>query len=117
MTQAEHIAATLRASRLNVSTEAAFQSAFALVLDGIGIEYRREKRLSDRDRVDFFTGEGLAIELKIDSGSNDVMRQLMRYAEHGQVKALMLITTRSKHLGLPGLVLGKPLTVYQVLSL
>lgn len=117
MSDAQRIANAIATYRLPLTNEAALQDAVARVLDSLGVDFKREKRLSDKDRVDFFTYDGLAIELKIDGGSNDVLRQLMRYADHGSVHALMLITTRSKHRNLPDRILGKPLTVYQVIAL
>lgn len=117
MTETQRIVETLKRHRLPISNEDALQRAVADLLTSLGIDHKREKRFNIKDRVDFFTSSGLAIELKIDGSDNGVLRQLLRYAECGSVRALLLITTRSKHLNLPPAVLGKPLTVYQVVSL
>lgn len=55
-----------------------------------------------------------AIEVKVTGSPAAVLRQLYRYAADEQVEALLLVTTRSAHRDLAGIVLGKPLRVLYV---
>lgn len=107
----------LRSLRLPFTSEQVLQDAVWNELQTLGVDCQREHRFNATDRVDFFTAEGLAIELKIDGTRNTVLRQLIRYAEHDSVKALLLLTTCSRHLGMPSTLQGKPLTTYHVISL
>ncbi len=94
-------------SRLNLSHEKDTQADLAAILDGAGILYRREVRLSPGDIPDFLVGDGVAIEVKIKGAQKrSVYRQLCRYAEHDQVKAIVLATNLS--MGLPPEINGKP---------
>jgi len=117
VTESQAIVTHLRTLRLPVGNEQALQDAVFVELQKLGVEFVREHRFNAADRVDFFTAAGLAIELKVDGTRNAVLRQLIRYAEHDCVKSLLLITTRSKHLGMPATLQAKPLAVYHVLSL
>jgi hypothetical protein len=76
-----------------------------------GVEILREHRLSARDRPDFFAAaDGVAIEVKVGGRGQQraaIIRQLARYAEHDQVKALVLVTGVS----MPRIELAKPVHV------
>lgn len=87
--------------------------------DAIGALFpdaRREAVLDEkgRDRVDFLVPKGIAIEVKVGGGLAEVTRQLHRYAQHAQVSALVLVTTRALHLGVPRQLNGKPVDVVHV---
>jgi len=98
--------------RLDASSEASLQLAIAQALDESALSYEREVRLDARSRIDFLLPDGLGIEVKVDGSQTEVLRQLVRYADHEQVRALALFTTRSRHLsGMPSTLRGKPLTV------
>lgn len=87
------------------------------VLSAAGVTFTREARLDARDRPDFLTTSGLAIELKVAGGRSAVVRQLLRYAEHEEVTGILLVTSRSRHLGLPDLLGGKPAWEHHAVSL
>lgn len=64
-------------------------------------------------RVDFFHVErGVAVELKCDGNPTAVAAQLVRYADHADVRAVVLVTSKARlgH-GLPKVLRGKPLRV------
>lgn len=63
-----------------------------------------------RDRLDLFM-DGVAIEVKIDGPLSSVTRQLHRYAQHPNVKAIVLATTRMLHLNMPAEINGKTILV------
>lgn len=72
----------------------------------------REKRLSDKDVVDFLVDGDIVIEVKVDGSPMGVTRQLQRYLEHPVVNHLILVTTRRKHLSaIPGTLRGKRVDV------
>ena len=114
--ESQTIIAHLRTLRLPVGDESSLQSAVWREIQALGIACSREHRFDKCDRVDFLTAGGLAIELKVDGTRNAAMRQLMRYAEQSAVESLLLITSRSRHLGMPATLRGKPLTTYHVLA-
>lgn len=76
---------------------------------------QREVVLTARDRPDFMVGP-LAIELKVKGSPADVARQLMRYAEHPSVGAILLVTTRSSHRAMPAQMCGKPVRVLYLMG-
>lgn len=105
----------LRAGRFLCATEAELQLQVAQALDQAGVRYTREKSLSRRDRPDFMLAGGLALELKTQTDQKSLLRQLLRYAEHAEVRAMVVGTTTHRGLRLPPLVGGKPLrTVHLV---
>ena len=78
----------------------------------------REHRLGARDRADLFVryrtepgSPGIAVEVKTAGGLPDVAEQLLRYAEHDEVAGILLVTTKSAHLQIPSILLGKPCRV------
>ncbi len=78
-------------------------------------EVSREKALSRRDRPDFLvagTGFDVAVEVKVKGPRNAVLRQLGRYAAHGEVGAVVLASARRTLLaGIPSMIHGKPVAV------
>lgn len=70
----------------------------------------REHRLGPGDRPDFLLAGGIALEMKGPRHmQGPVLRQLERYAAHGEVTGLVLATARAMHM--PRQVGGKPLRV------
>lgn len=68
----------------------------------------REVQLSPSDRVDFMV-DGVAIELKVKCSTNEILRQLARYAQHDSVREILLLSvTRAPLLKLPPTLNGKP---------
>jgi hypothetical protein len=78
--------------------------------------------LSPSDRVDFYMTEtGIGIEVKTNDSKGGaslsaVTRQLWRYAKIEGIKAIILVTSRSKHRDLPAEILGKPVFVVYLSS-
>lgn len=75
--------------------------------------FKREYRFNERDRIDFFEEKlGIGIEVKIKGNSNEILKQLERYAKNEQVKALVLAT--AYFMGLPPDINGKPLYFFHL---
>jgi hypothetical protein len=109
--QAARIAALIHGTRINVTNEALAQDGIHLALRNALPDIRREVRLSSRDRVDLMAG-AVAVEVKVKSRQNrrEILKQLERYAEHDEVKAIVLATAAAW----PGDISelnGKPLVV------
>lgn len=51
---------------------------------------------SAHDRPDFMVGR-IAVEVKVDGGVSPLIRQVWRYAEHDEVAAIVVVTTKSSH--------------------
>ncbi len=54
---------------------------------------------------------GIGIEVKVAGSPPEVGRQLRRYAAFPQIEALLLVTTRARHLRMPTEIAGKPVRV------
>ena len=73
--------------------------------------YIKEYRLDNKNILDFFNEElGIVIECKTQGTSMQIYRQLKRYAEFPQVKAILLVS--SKPMGLPAIIESKPAFIY-----
>lgn len=108
MSSAVAICEHLQAGRFDLSTEAACQADIEgwLTVRLAGEPVEREVRLSHRDRPDFMVA-GVAIEVKMNGAAPAaIIRQLLRYAEHDAVKAIVLATNRA--VVLPPSLNGKP---------
>lgn len=102
MSRGAEIAQLLGRYKVMPGTEDAMQRGVAEVLDQAGISFEREHRLGPRDRIDFFlTDDQVGIECKIGGSLAEVTRQLQRYALTGQVRELVLLTSRSLHWSAP----------------
>ncbi|WP_445766738.1 hypothetical protein [Rheinheimera sp.] len=95
--------------RLDAAVEKKAQGQLEAALKECGYSFVREKRLSDRDIVDFYLEIGnynVALELKAKAQRMKIYRQLERYAKHNQVDAIILLTATAMHL--PELIENKP---------
>lgn len=101
----EPLCRAIGAARLPLSFEKATQAALETALTDAGYQYRREVPLGGGDVVDFLVGP-IAIELKVKGHAKQIYRQLLRYASHPEVEALVLLTARAMHL--PATLEGKP---------
>ena len=111
-----HLPRILKAHRFRLSHEFVLQNGIAGVLLEAGIPFEREHCLRNgRDRVDFFVDMqregGIALEVKVDGSLSEVTRQLHRYAQHPDVRAIVLVTTRAMHDRMPAEMCGKPVRV------
>lgn len=109
--QALRIAQVLERVRFHEETEEALQRGVETVLrrhsdNGFG----QEVRLTATDRIDFMVGR-VGIECKTQGGVAAVIRQLFRYAQHPDVDALVLLTTRAQLARVPAILNGKPVVV------
>lgn len=96
----------LRSHRFRYTDEDQLQEGIAAVLKQAGLDPQREVRLGDRDRIDLMVGR-IGVEVKIAGSVHGVFEQLQRYAEHDEVEALILVTSRYQRL--PDQAGGKPL--------
>lgn len=99
----------LNRSVLRYTSEAELQAGISQVLTAAGVEHRREVDLGDAGRVDLLTAGGLAIEVKVAGSANEMARQIVRYAQRDEVRALLVVTTKATHQTAPGsMFLSKP---------
>lgn len=107
MSALEQIDRLIRSHRFRYADEDQLQEGIAAVLEGAGLEPQREVRLGDRDRIDLMVGS-IGIEVKVAGSVSSAFEQLQRYAEHEEVDALILVTSRYQRL--PDKAGGKPLS-------
>ena len=91
------IVAALAAGRFDLNDEKDCQAQIGAWLEARlpDIDIQREHRLSGRDIPDFFIG-GVVVEVKMNSARPaSILRQLERYADHDEVRALILATNRA----------------------
>ena len=105
----EQVVALLSGYRIPQATERKLQDGIATLLAGAGIAFKREYRLTGRDKPDFLLLPDVCLEVEIEGAAADVERQLLRYAASEQVAALLLVTTRRAHGVMPRVLMGKPL--------
>jgi hypothetical protein len=94
--RAAAIADDLRRLRFRYCNEAELQAGLGAALTNLGYTVLREVILTPQDRVDFLV-DGVGIEVKVKGPTTAVVRQLVRYAEHDAIEALILVTTRLRH--------------------
>jgi hypothetical protein len=107
------VTAALTANRYHHVDEHGLQAGLADALDAAGLGFEREVRLTPADRIDFLV-DRVGIEVKVQGSPTVVMRQLLRYAHSDRLDALVLVTTRRRHRGLPRTVGRLPLTILDV---
>lgn len=101
------IIALISKQRLSLTKEKLTQLEIQRVLQANGFLFLREYLLDNHNIPDFFFEMyGVAIEVKIKGQRSAIYKQLKRYCEFDQVKAIILISGRS--MGLPGIICGKP---------
>ena len=100
----------LTGQRFELADELRLQHQLSLYFSNF-ILFKEEKKLGPRKRVDFFY-EGIAIELKVGGNPRKVFKQLEKYAECEEVKAILLIT--SKSFQMPAEIMGKPCRVFHL---
>ena len=94
--------------QLDLSTEKHLQAGVEAAFIESGQVFEREKRLSARDIPDFLVEGGIVVECKLRGKSRkiDVYQQLLRYATHPDVSAIVLAS--NSVMGLPAEINGKP---------
>jgi predicted SpoU family rRNA methylase len=106
MDRLQEFVTLMRRSPLVLKDEKSVQEGIETLLNSYGFDFKREVRLSGKDIVDFMLAGGIAVEVKLGGRPMPIYKQCERYCEHEQVKALVLMT--SKTMGFPPEVKGKP---------
>lgn len=106
---ARRIALIIERSRINTTTEAAANSDIRSALEAGGFHVACEVVLGPNDRIDLMVGS-IGIEVKVGHRRRSVFAQLMRYATHDRVEALVLATGAAWPVGMTK-VGKKPLIV------
>ncbi len=102
----------LTAYRFHSVDESELRDGIANVLAAAHVPFAREYPLDGIGRLDFFVRDphGIAIEVKTRGSRSELARQVMRYAVHHDVRAILVVTTRLQH-RLPPLMAGKPVRI------
>jgi hypothetical protein len=80
------------------STEAELEESIKGTIETCGFDVITQKIITPRDRIDLFVPIiGLGVEVKIAGSYTRVAEQLLRYAEHEEVNALLLVTSKASH--------------------
>lgn len=104
------ISSIIKSYKYNYSNEDILQKGIAKVLDLHGISYSREHKLSDRDRIDFYTNS-IGIEVKTKGSATNLARQIRRYLDFEDVKAIIVVCTKKSLTKLPEELNSKPIHV------
>lgn len=107
----QQVADILRKYKFRTQNEDELQQAIAIVLSAERVKFEREVVLSSIDRIDFMLPAGIGIEVKVAGSSENVLRQLHRYAKIEAVKELILVSKRFQAGRQPHDVGGKPVHV------
>lgn len=92
------------------TSERDLHDALTIVFIGAGFPVRREVRVGPGERLDLLV-DGVAVEIKLKGSWRDVDRQLARYAEHPEVRELLLVTAKAGHRHVAHAHNGKRVTV------
>lgn len=93
--------------RADLTDEKRTQADLAAVLHACAVPFAREVRLAAGDVVDFVAFDRIAVEVKRRRARPSLtLKQLLRYAAHPSIAAVVLVTNRS--MGLPPSLAGKP---------
>lgn len=118
MSTTDQIAAAVQRCAFRFNTEADLQASLAVVFAAAGIQLAREHRLNATERPDFYhLADGIAVEVKIQGSASSVLRQLYRYAQHDDVRAVLLVTAEARMQAavVPGLTMaGKPVRAVHI---
>lgn len=113
----DSIARALLSARIRYNNERELQDLMEVRLATVSPDIAREYILSKRNRPDFFwTEHGIVIEAKIDRGTSTTFRQLVRYAQHERVKAVILC--RHRRIDVPdqiGEILVRQIPLYSMM--
>lgn len=114
-----HIDSILRQQEFHFHNEQELQNGIAVTLTEAMVQFEREALIgaATESRVDFLIGR-IALEVKVGGGVAPVMRQLDRYAHCEGIDAIILVTSRLRHLVcLPSCINSKPLHVTEIVRL
>lgn len=112
---AQDVRALLTSYRFPHTTETELQEQIAQLFSRLFVKHAREVRLNDKDRPDFMVGT-IAVEVKIAGSRANVMTQIHRYAQCPEISAIVLVTTKARHLEMPREFNGKPVLVASLLE-
>jgi hypothetical protein len=104
------IVSALSNSRFRFNSEDELHQGIAQVLAQHQFNAKHEAELTAAERIDFLI-DGIGIEIKIDGSRAAVIRQVHRYAQIHEIKALILITSKTRHSDMPETINNKPLRV------
>jgi hypothetical protein len=113
---ARELKGLLAGYRITFVDELGLQDGVERILLEHEVPYEREKRLGERDRVDFFVGD-VALECKVGGSVSALIRQLHRYAQIGSVAELLVVTSRLRHKAIPQWLNEKRVTVLVTVGL
>lgn len=104
------IVKTLSWVKFPLQNEKLLQAEISKVLPLCMREYTLHDSNGACGTIDFFSiRSGVGVEIKIQGGKKQIYRQVKRYCDSFEIKALVLVTNRS--MGLPAEINGKPCVV------
>ena len=106
------VVSTLSGYQFAFQDEKEFQAGIHAALSRAGLPVIREAMLGPGDIVDFLVADCVAVECKVGGSAKDVTAQLLRYAQHPSVEVLVLVSSCTRHAGVPPNLNGKPVVVY-----
>jgi hypothetical protein len=114
---AASLAQLLQPFQFNFRHESDLQAGIEEALASCRVAFRREVKITGRDRIDFLCGR-VGLEVKVDSSAPAVLRQLHRYAQCADLDEILLVTSRLKHRHIiPDTLNSKPIIVHNLLRL
>lgn len=91
------------------NTEEELHEGLAALLTQLGLKFLREYALGKHGRIDFYLpAPRLGLEVKVQGSPSAVVQQLHGYAQHKDIGALLLVTSRMRLGRLPAKMRGKP---------
>jgi hypothetical protein len=112
----EQVVDVIRGHRFRYVDEDELQRGLTAALSASGLPVEREVRLDARSRIDLLVGR-VGVEVKVGGATGALERQVERYAASDAVDAIVVVSSRVRHLRLPAELNGKPIEVVSAGSL
>lgn len=114
---AEEVAQAVRGYRFAYVKEDDLQEGLAAALaERFPDAVRREVALGGKlGRIDL-TVDRVGVESKVDGPARKVRKQVERYCDSTELDAVVLVSSKAKHLKMPATVNGKPVIVVSLLG-
>lgn len=106
----DQVVDVIRGHRFRYVDEDELQQGLAAALSAAGLRVEREVRLDARSRIDLLV-ERVGVEVKVGGPAAALERQVQRYAASDAVDAVVVVSSRVRHLRLPAELNGKPVEV------
>jgi hypothetical protein len=111
----ETLVAELKKYNFNYTNEDDLQRGILEVFMTLKKPLKREYRISDKDRIDFYWPEHrVGVEVKIDHALSALTRQVHRYVQHEDIQGILVVTGKVRLNAIPAVINKKPVYLHSL---